>query len=140
MGNKAHMIIHSAAVSAGGIGFSPIPFSDVALLTPLQVAMVTSLYKLYGKSIAEGALKGLIKTTLMATLGKSLVGNVIKIVPGVGWIAGGVINAGVAASLTEALGWTTVHFLENDEDLLSNAEAFTEAAKAAFKDAKAHSS
>jgi hypothetical protein len=41
---------------------------------------------------------------LMPVLGRSLAGNLIKFIPGAGAIIGGMINAGVASTLTYASG------------------------------------
>ena len=42
--------------------------------------------------------------TATTAVGRSVVGNLLKLVPAIGTVAGGVINAGTALALTEALG------------------------------------
>lgn len=54
----------------------------------------------------------------------ALVGNVLKFVPAVGTIAGGAINATVATTITEALGWVTVKMLNDGEDIFNNVLTF----------------
>lgn len=46
---KCHAIIHTATGVAAGASASPIPFSDAAIIVPAQVAMITGLFKVYGK-------------------------------------------------------------------------------------------
>ena len=38
-----HTIIHTAATAAATTAASPIPFSDAALLFPIQITMITFL-------------------------------------------------------------------------------------------------
>lgn len=99
-----HKIIHTAAAAAATTAASPIPFSDAALLIPIQITMITGLYKANGANISRGVVDGAFKATLVSGLGKSLAGNLLKFIPGVGTIVGGTLNAGVAVAFTEALG------------------------------------
>lgn len=64
------------------------------------------------------------KELVVVGLGRSLVGNVLKFVPAVGTIAGGAINATVATTITEALGWVTVKMLNDGEDIFNNVLTF----------------
>lgn len=113
---EAHIAIHTASIAAAGVSTSPIPFSDAALLIPIQTTMITALYKVYGQNISEGLIKGAVQATTMSTLGKSAAGNLMKLIPGVGTLAGAAINAGVAVSFTEALGFGVANALENDTE------------------------
>lgn len=92
------------AAAAAAIGASPIPFSDAALLTPLQITMTTHIVNSYGLGSIENITKSLIGATLIPMLGKSLAGNIIKLIPAFGQILGPVINGAVAASITTILG------------------------------------
>lgn len=102
-----HTIIHTASVAAATAA-SPIPFSDAALLIPIQTTMITGLYKANGANISRGVVDGALKATIVSSLGKSLAGNLLKLIPGVGTIAGGTLNAGVSVAFTEALGFAVV--------------------------------
>ena len=113
-----HKIIHTAAAAATAA--SPIPFSDAALLIPIQTTMITSLYKANGANISQGVVEGAFKAKLISGLGKSLAknlkGNLLKFIPGVGTIAGGTINAGVSVAFTEALGFAVVSELRGSDN------------------------
>lgn len=111
-----HTIIHTAAAAAATTAASPIPFSDAALLIPIQITMITGLYKANGANISQGFVKGVLKATMISTFGKSLAGNLLKFIPGVGTIAGGTLNAGVAISFTEALGFAVVSELRGSDN------------------------
>ena len=99
-----HKIIHTAAAAAATTAASPIPFSDAALLIPIQITMITGLYKANGANISRGVVDGALRATMASRVGKSLAGNILKFIPGVGTIVGGTLNAGVAVAFTEALG------------------------------------
>ena len=121
---KCHETIHFATLTAAIVGFSPIPFSDAVLLVPIQLTMMMRLYKIFGASWSEALAKGITKELVVVGLGRSLVGNVLKFVPAVGTIAGGAINATVATTITEALGWVTVKMLNDGEDIFNNVLTF----------------
>lgn len=111
-----HTIIHTAAAAAATTAASPIPFSDAALLIPIQATMITGLYKANGANISQGFVKGVLKATMISTFGKSLAGNLLKFIPVVGTLAGGTINAGVAVGFTEALGFAIVDELRGTDN------------------------
>ena len=111
-----HKIIHTASAAAATTAASPLPFSDAALLIPIQATMITSLYKANGANISQGFVKGVLKATMISTFGKSLAGNLLKFIPVVGTLAGGTINAGVAVGFTEALGFAVVGELRGTDN------------------------
>ena len=61
-----HKIIHTAAAAAAATAASPIPFSDAALLIPIQTTMITSLYKANGANISRGVVDGALKATMVS--------------------------------------------------------------------------
>lgn len=115
-----HKIIHTAAAAAATTAASPIPFSDAALLIPIQTTMITSLYKANGANISRGVVDGALKATMVSGLGKSLAGNLagnlLKFIPGIGTIAGGTLNATVSVAFTEALGFAVVSELRGSDN------------------------
>jgi uncharacterized protein (DUF697 family) len=121
---KCHKIIHFSSLIAAIIGFSPIPFSDAVLLVPVQITMMMRLHQVFGASWTEGVAQGLAKELVVVGLGKSAVGNVLKLIPAVGTVAGGIINATVASTITETLGWVTVKMLNDGEDIFKEAMSF----------------
>lgn len=92
------------AATAGVIGGTPIPFADAALLTPLQVLMSTHIINSYGMGSIVRIAKGVVGATIIPLLGKTLAGGILKLIPGVGSIAGAAINAAVASSVTAIVG------------------------------------
>ena len=88
------------ALTAAGIGASPIPVSDAALLTPLQITMSTNIIHIYGMENIASISKALIGNIVISNLGKAFAGGLLKLIPGVGTLIGGAINAGVASLIT----------------------------------------
>ena len=93
------------SAAAAAIGAVPIPFSDAALLVPLQLTMSTAIIHSYGMESFANISKSVIGNIVISNLGKSFAGGLLKLVPGIGTLAGGAINAGVAALITSALGF-----------------------------------
>ena len=106
---KCHCIIHSASLSAGGVGagLAQIPCSDNAIITPIQLAMTISLGAVFGISLTKSSAEAAIASVAGATIGRSVSQVLIGWVPGLG----NIINASTAAATTEALGWALAeHF------------------------------
>ncbi|MEY8446029.1 YcjF family protein [Enterococcus ratti] len=121
---NCHQIIHAASLTAAIVGCSPIPFSDAFLLVPVQLTMMARLHKLFGQTWSEGLGKSVSKELMAVSLGKSTVGNIVKLVPAVGTVSGAAINAAVASVITESLGWTTVKMLNDGEDIFEQIISF----------------
>jgi len=106
-------IVNQAAVIAAGIGATPIPFADAALLVPNQVTMIARITAAYGlppsRSRAMAVAGSIILTGGATMAGRYAVTSLLKFVPG-GNVAGSAISATVAASLTKAVGvaWANV--------------------------------
>ena len=105
---KAHSIVLGAAAGAAAIGAVPIPFSDAALLVPEQIAMMAGITAVFGISVDKATLTAILSATIgtggATLLGKTVVTNLLKLIPGAGSVVGGAISAATAAALTTALG------------------------------------
>jgi uncharacterized protein (DUF697 family)/GTP-binding protein EngB required for normal cell division len=103
--NKAILPFVTAAFAEG---FSPLPFADAALLVPTQLGMLARLTVLFGipinKSFLTALLSGVLGTGGATAIGRTIVANIFKFVPGVGTVAGGTISGTTAAVITAALG------------------------------------
>lgn len=133
---KCHKTVHAASLTAAIIGFSPIPFSDAFLLVPVQLTMMSRLHKLFGQSWSESLGKSLSRELIVVGLGRGAVGNILKLVPAVGTVAGAAINATVASTITESLGWVTVKMLNDGEDIFEQAMSFKGQFNTLFKTLK----
>lgn len=114
--DKAQAIVATAALTAAGIGASPIPFSDAVVLIPTQIGMLASITVTFGLPIEKATIVGVLSSTIgtggATILGKSVVAGLFKLIPGLGSIAGGVITATTASVITSALGNAYIKVLE----------------------------
>ncbi len=62
--NRSHRIVAGAAATAAGIGATPIPFSDAALIAPIQVGMLAMISAAYGLSFSASSLGTLVASTV----------------------------------------------------------------------------
>ena len=96
--NACSVAIHTASVAAGAAGAIPIPVADALPISGAQITMAIALGKIFDQQLSETAAKALIGAAGSTLVGRSLV----KLIPVAGWIA----SAGVAAGVTEAIGWS----------------------------------
>ena len=112
----AHAAVAAAVTAAFGEGFSPIPFSDAALLVPTQVAMIASITTIFGIEVSKGLLTSFVSSTIGSAgatiLGKTIVANLLKLIPVAGTVAGGAISGSTAGLLTAALGEAYIKVME----------------------------
>lgn len=101
---RAERAIKAATGAATTAGASPIPFSDAAILVPLQIGMMASIAVTYGIPLERSTAASLAATAGATTAGRSLVTNLLKFVPGAGTAVAAPISATVAGSFTYAMG------------------------------------
>lgn len=108
--------VATAVTAAFGEGFAPIPFSDAAVLIPTQVAMIASITTIFGMEVNKSLLTGFVSSTIgtagATVLGKTIVSNLIKLIPLVGTGVGGLISGSTASLLTTALGEAYIVVME----------------------------
>ena len=104
--NRAVLPFVTAAFAEG---FNPLPFADAALLVPTQLAMLARLTVIFGvplkKSILIAIITGVLGTGGATAIGRTIVANLFKLLPGVGTTAGGMISGSTAAAITAAFGF-----------------------------------
>ncbi len=115
-------IIHVASGAAGTAEASPIPFSDMPLITGVQKRMIHEMNDAFGmdldKSVGASLVAGLLSVTAVAQVGRTLVNGFLKFIPVVGSVVGGAIFGITAAVITEGIGFAYLKVLEkcfNDE-------------------------
>ena len=112
----AQAAVVTAALAAAGEGAAPIPFSDCALLVPTQLTMIASITVIFGFDVNKSIITALLSSTIGAggatVLGKTVVSNLLKFIPGAGTVAGGAISAGTAGVITAALGEAYIGIME----------------------------
>lgn len=112
----AQAAVAAAVASSFGEGFAPIPFSDAALLVPTHVVMIAGITVIFGLDISKSFLTSFVSSTIgtagATVLGKTVVSNLLKLIPGIGTLAGGAISGTTAGLLTTALGEAYIKIME----------------------------
>jgi uncharacterized protein (DUF697 family)/predicted GTPase len=115
--SQSRMAIYTAAGLAAAAGATPIPFSDAALLAPIQITMIAKISTTFGLNITTSAISTLVSSALGVTgatiAGRAIVTGIIKLIPGAGTAIGGLIAATTAATLTTSLGECYLLVLSN---------------------------
>lgn len=114
--NLAKKYVYGAAAMAAAAGGVPIPFSDAPILVSIQVGMLAKISSIFGLKTEDGILATLIGAVLTgggaSLLGRTIVGNLLKLIPGGGSAVGGAINATTAALITTTFGMTFIEVLK----------------------------
>jgi uncharacterized protein (DUF697 family)/GTP-binding protein EngB required for normal cell division len=141
-GHEAQKAITAAVTAATAAGATPIPFSDAAILVPIQIAMMVRIANLYDLGLQRSTALAVTATTVATQAGRSLVTGLLKFIPGVN-LAAMAISAGVAGAITFGMGeaW---HLIcrriaagELDAELLSDTEMLGRVFVEEFKRASA---
>lgn len=121
--HNSHIVIHSTAVLGAFIGFiSFSPFSGLSFLASLEVGLITIILSIYGikrttsekkEIIKESAKTGIIVSSL-SSVGYAgyFLGSVLKTIPLIGQITGGLIDATVAGVTINRIGEYTIDYCE----------------------------
>jgi predicted GTPase len=142
--DQSKVVIAAAATAALATGATPIPFSDVAILAPIEIGMLAGISLCFGLRASDVLLSTLLSSITgvsLATLsGKAFVTWALK-ASGVGYVLGAAISGGTAATLTTTMGGIYVAVLNklfaanngeppNEEDIIRE---FKEALKGRYK-------
>jgi uncharacterized protein (DUF697 family)/GTPase SAR1 family protein len=96
-------------------GFAPIPFADVTILVPSQIGMIARLTAIFGLNFEKHFIVSIVTAIggagSMTIIGRTIVANAIKFIPGIGTVAGGAISGSTAAILTAALGYSYIEVM-----------------------------
>lgn len=116
-------LVSKYATAASAVCVTPIPFSDMALILPTQVAMIGHISKTYDMELNADTIKtiattlvGVCATGFAVRFGVSLIGNALKFIPGGGTLAGTAINGGAAFGTTKAMGELYIKYLDSEFD------------------------
>ena len=117
MVKAADKAVIAATAAACGIGAVPIPFADAPLLISNQVALMASIAVIFKIDIKKDGLKTLVVAALgvggATFLGRTIVTNLLKFIPGIGTVAGGVIAATTAGIITYAIGYSFIEMCKD---------------------------
>lgn len=109
----AHGITGISTTAAVVVGAVPIPFTDAAILAPLEITLVNALAQIYGISkneMSKKFLNSIIEVGTVSIAAKSAI-SALKAIPGLN-LAASVINAIIAGSFVAAIGEGTIYAFE----------------------------
>lgn len=122
--------VHIASAAAGTAGASPIPGSDAPIIAAIQSTMIYKINTEFeldaDNSKMTSVLSGIIGATALAQVGKAIVSNGLKFIPGAGTMIGGAISATTAIAITEAVGHAYIIVLEKFYDMEIGGVVFPE--------------
>ncbi len=96
--------VKKATAAATAAGFTPIPVADAAVLVPIQIGMMARIAHIYDIPLERATVASLATTTVTTQAGRAAATGLIKLIPGIGTITGGLITGSVAGSITYAVG------------------------------------
>lgn len=109
----AHSIVGTATTAAVVVGAIPIPLADAAVLTPVEIAEVNAIARLYGigkDDKSKTFINTIVEVGTISTVARAAI-SAIKSIPGIN-IAASVLNAVIAGSIAAALGEGSVYAFE----------------------------
>jgi uncharacterized protein (DUF697 family) len=105
---------------AGGIGSSPIPLSDIALLTPLQLLLISIIGALSGREISKDTAfeyLGAAGVNIGAAIGiREGARQLVKLIP----VGGVVLSGSIAAAATYSIGKSAEAYFFYDKKINSD--------------------
>lgn len=100
-----------------GAGLIPVPFVDLAAVSGVQLKMLSDLSKLYDVRFSENKGKAIISALLGSVVPNSLavggIGSMLKMIPLVGTIIGGVSMSLFSGAATYAIGKSFIQHFES---------------------------
>ncbi|NJC27834.1 DUF697 domain-containing protein [Neolewinella antarctica] len=90
--------------SMGASYIIPLPIADVFAVSALQLDMIRQLTRVYDIDFAETQGKAIVSSLTTSTMARAGARSLIKLVPGIGTIIGGITTAAVNGASTYALG------------------------------------
>ena len=118
----ANKIVNQNMLWAAGVGIFPIPVVDFVGITAVQLKMINDLANLYGipfrRDVGKSIVASLIASLGAPTLAFGTVGSILKGLPLVGPVLGGLALPGFSAALTYAIGRVFIQHFETGGNML----------------------
>jgi uncharacterized protein (DUF697 family)/predicted GTPase len=125
----AKSIVAASSVVAFGVGLTPIPIADLAILAPLQLTMVTAISYLSGRRLERKAvvewIASLGVTGAVGVVLRVAFQQLLRLIP----VAGSVFSGAMAGAGTYAIGASATAYFIDDQSLEQAREVFERAGK-----------
>lgn len=109
----AHSVVGVATSAAVVVGAVPIPFADALILSPIELAEINTLARIYGIENNEESkrfLNSIVEVGTVSVAARALI-SALKAIPGIN-IAASVLNAVIAGTIVAAIGETSIYAFE----------------------------
>ena len=133
---SAREIIQRHVMYSMGGSLIPIPLIDLAAVTAIQLDMVKQLANLYQADYSESSGKAII-AALTGSIFARIGASIIKGIPGIGTILGGISLVALSGAATYALGEVFIQHLEGGGSMKDfDAEAYKDYYKDRYEEGK----
>ena len=109
----ANGVVGAATVSAVAVGATPLSIADAVILTPLEIAEINAIAKIYGiqnDASSKQFFRNIVEIGTVGTAAKQAIAA-LKNIPGIN-IGAAALNAIVAGSIAAALGKGSIYIFE----------------------------
>lgn len=114
----ADTIIRNHVIWSMGAGLIPVLIADIFAVSALQLDMIRQLSRTYDVNFSETQGKAIVTSLTSSTLARLGAGSLVKIIPGLGSIVGGVTVSVFAGASTFALGQVFKRHFESGGTIL----------------------
>ncbi len=137
--NSAQKLVKNYMWFSMGAGLIPVPFLDLATISGVQLKMLCDLTNMYNIPFSENKGKSIVTALLGSVVPNSLVGSsvgsLLKMIPVIGTIMGGISLSIFAGAATYAIGKVFIQHYEAGGTLLDfNPAEMNEFFKSKFKE------
>lgn len=109
-------LITVCSVAAGAVTIQPIPFVDTALISPIQIAMVQGIGRIYGHRLDNKAIVEMLSTFGASIVAQNVIMAAAKLIPFFGWV----VTLSMAYALTFAIGEVSDFYFKNGRGVSSS--------------------
>lgn len=106
-----------------GAGLIPVPFVDIAAVSGVQLKMIKDISEIYGIKFSENKGKSIVSALLGSIVPNSLarggVGSILKMIPVVGTVMGGISMSLFSGASTYAIGKAFIQHFESGGTFLN---------------------
>ena len=130
-GHEADEIIKSHVIWSAGAGLMPVPLLDIAAVTAIQMDLLKQLAELYEVDYSKSSGKSFVSALTASTFAR-IGASLVKAVPVIGTVVGGVSMSIMSGASTYAVGHVAKNHFESKGGLV---DIDLEAAKRAYGEA-----
>ncbi len=102
-------VIQMCSVAAGAVTIQPLPLVDIALISPIQIAMVQAIGRVHGHSLDSKSVMEMLSTFGASIVAQGVIMTAAKFVPFLGWL----VTISMAYAMTFAIGEVSDYYFRN---------------------------